>query len=128
MYTREQIISTLATKVVSRVPTFPAYLQQTLDPGTLTEEDFFLINDPDPNVTNAIFSIVVTNSAQIFLNTIRDNKFRVASEIDGELLLKALDDALISLDKTNTDIVAEIKRTLKDVPDSFFDQNFVNNI
>ena len=128
MYTREQIISTLATKVVSRVPTFPAYLQQTLDPGTLKEEDFFLINDPDPNVTNAIFSIVVTNSAQIFLNTIRDNKFRVASEIDGELLLKALDDALISLDKTNTDIVAEIKRTLKDVPDSFFDQNFVNNI
>ncbi len=128
MYTREQIISTLATKVVSRVPTFPAYLQQTLDPGTLREEDFFLINDPDPNVTNAIFSIVVTNSAQIFLNTIRDNKFRVASEIDGELLLKALDDALISLDKTNTDIVAEIKRTLKDVPDSFFDQNFVNNI
>jgi len=128
MYTREQIISTLATKVVSRVPTFPAYLQQTLDPGTLTEEDFFLINDPDPNVTNAIFSIVVTNSAQIFLNTIRDNKFRVASEIDGELLLKALDDALISLDKTNTDIVAEIKRTLKDVPDSFFDKNFVNNI
>ncbi len=128
MYTREQIISTLATKVVSRVPTFPAYLQQTLDPGTLTEEDFFLINDPDPNVTNAIFSIVVTNSAQIFLNTIRDNKFRVASEIDGELLLKALDDALISLDKTNTDIVAEIRRTLKDVPDSFFDQNFVNNI
>jgi hypothetical protein len=128
MYTREQIISTLATKVVSRVPTFPAYLQQTLDPGTLTEEDFFLINDPDPNVTNAIFSIVVTNSAQIFLNTIRDNKFRVTSEIDGELLLKALDDALISLDKTNTDIVAEIKRTLKDVPDSFFDQNFVNNI
>jgi len=128
MYTREQIISTLATKVVSRVPTFPAYLQQTLDPGTLTEEDFFLINDPDPNVTNAIFSIVVTNSAQIFLETIRDNKFRVASEIDGELLLKALDDALISLDKTNTDIVAEIKRTLKDVPDSFFDQNFVNNI
>jgi hypothetical protein len=128
MYTREQIISTLATKVVSRVPTFPAYLQQTLDPGTLTEEDFFLINDPDPNVTNAIFSIVVTNSAQIFLDTIRDNKFRVASEIDGELLLKALDDALISLDKTNTDIVAEIKRTLKDVPDSFFDQNFVNNI
>jgi hypothetical protein len=83
MYTREQIISTLATKVVSRVPTFPAYLQQTLDPGTLTEEDFFLINDPDPNVTNAIFSIVVTNSAQIFLDTIRDNKFRVASEIDG---------------------------------------------
>lgn len=128
MYTREQIISTLATKVVSRVPTFPAYLQQTLDPGTLKEEDFFLINDPDPNVTNAIFSIVVTNSAQIFLETIRDNKFRVASEIDGELLLKALDDALISLDKTNTDIVAEIKRTLKDVPDSFFDQNFVNNI
>jgi hypothetical protein len=128
MYTREQIISTLATKVVSRVPTFPAYLQQTLDPGTLTEEDFFLINDPDPNVTNAIFSIVVTNSAQIFLNTIRDNKFRVASEIDGELLLKALDDALISLDKTNTDIVAEIRRTLKDVPDSFFDKNFVNNI
>ncbi len=128
MYTREQIISTLATKVVSRVPTFPAYLQQTLDPGTLTEEDFFLINDPDPNVTNAIFSIVVTNSAQIFLDTIRDNKFRVASEIDGELLLKALDDALISLDKTNTDIVAEIRRTLKDVPDSFFDQNFVNNI
>jgi hypothetical protein len=128
MYTREQIISTLATKVVSRVPTFPAYLQQTLDPGTLTEEDFFLINDPDPNVTNAIFSIVVTNSAQIFLDTIRDNKFRVASEIDGELLLKALDDALISLDKTNTDIVAEIRRTLKDVPDSFFDKNFVNNI
>jgi hypothetical protein len=43
-------------------------------------------------------------------------------------LLKALDDALISLDKTNTDIVAEIRRTLKDVPDSFFDKNFVNNI
>jgi hypothetical protein len=128
MYTREQIISTLATKVVSRVPTFPEYLQQTLDLGTLREEDFFLINDPDSNVTNAIFSIVVTNSAQIFLNTIRDNKFRVASEIDGELLLNVLDDALISLDKTNTDIVAEIKRTLKDVPDSFFDQNFVNNI
>lgn len=128
MYTKEQIISTLATKVVSRVPTFPAYLQQTLDPGTLREEDFFLINDPDPNVTNAIFSIVVTNSAKIFLDIIRDNKFRVTSEIDGELLLKALDDALISLDKTNTDIVAEIKRTLKDVPDSFFDQNFVNNI
>ena len=128
MYTREQIISTLATKVVSRVPTFPAYLQQTLDPGTLTEGDFFLINNPDPNVTNAIFSIVVTNSAQIFLNTIRDDKFRVTNEKDGELLLKALDDALLSLDKTNTDVSAEIKRTLKDVPDSFFDQNFVNNI
>lgn len=128
MYTQEQIINALSTKIVSKVPTFPAYLQYDLPEGTLTEEDFFSILSPNTQVVDAIYSKIVTDSASIFLNTIKDNKFRVINEIQGEELLGILETALQKLDDTNSDVVREIKNTRSDNPASFFDPDFINNI
>lgn len=128
MYTREQIINSLSTKIVSKVPTFPAYLQETLQPGTLTEDDFFTIVTSDSRITDAIYSTIVTNSANIFLSVISDNKFRVINEIQGEELLGILETALEKLNDTNSDVVREIKSTTIDNPPRFFDSDFINNI
>jgi len=128
MYTREQIINSLSTKIVSKVPTFPAYLQETLQPGTLTEDDFFTIVTSDSRITDAIYSTIVTNSANIFLSVISDNKFRVINEIQGEELLGILETALEKLNDTNSDVVREMKSTTIDNPPRFFDSDFINNI
>jgi hypothetical protein len=128
MYTQEQIINALSTKIVSKVPTFPAYLQETLPDGTLTEDDFFLITTSDSRITDAIYSKIVTDSASIFLSVIKDNKFRVINESQGEQLLGILETALQKLDDTNSDVVREIKNTTVDNPPTFFDSDFINNI
>jgi hypothetical protein len=128
MYTLEQIINSLSTKIVSKVPTFPAYLQETLPDGALTEDDFFTIVTSDSRITDAIYSKIVTDSASIFLNVISDNKFRVINEIQGEQLLGILETALEKLNDTNSDVVREIKSTTVDNPPRFFDSDFINNI
>lgn len=128
MYTREQIINSLSTKIVSRVPTFPAYLQQTLQPGFLTDDDFFTVVVSDSQITDAIYSRIVTESTNIFLNVIKNNKFRVINEVQGEELLGILETALQKLNDTNFDVVREIKTTTVDNPPNFFDSDFINNI